>query len=334
MRIPAKTMETVMEQILLQHGAEAENAALTARIFTQSSVDGVYSHGVNRFSRLIGAVDRGVVDPKVRPVCTVRTGCMERWDGRRGLGTVNAHLAMERACALAKEQGMGLVALENTNHWMRGGTYGWQAADQGCIGICWTNTMPNMPAWGSVEASAGNNPLVIAVPHSGAEHVVFDCAMSQFAYGRLEQARRRGEQLPVPGGWDAQGRLTTDPGAVEQTRRLLPLGYWKGSGLAVMLDLMAAMLSGGRTTGEIGRAGLEETDLCQIFLAMDPAALGGDTDRVVEQVVHFVCGAAPQDPASPPRVPGQRERAVREENRRLGVPVDPDVWDEILRLQR
>ena len=111
MRIPAKTMETVMEQILLQHGAEAENAALTARIFTQSSVDGVYSHGVNRFSRLIGAVDRGVVDPKVRPVCTVRTGCMERWDGRRGLGTVNAHLAMERACALAKEQGMGLVAL-------------------------------------------------------------------------------------------------------------------------------------------------------------------------------------------------------------------------------
>ena len=194
--------------------------------------------------------------------------------------------------------------------------------------------MPNMPAWGSVEASAGNNPLVIAVPHSGAEHVVFDCAMSQFAYGRLEQARRRGEQLPVPGGWDAQGRLTTDPGAVEQTRRLLPMGYWKGSGLAVMLDLMAAMLSGGRTTGEIGRAGPEETDLCQIFLAMDPAALGGDTDRVVEQVVHFVCGAAPQDPASPPRVPGQRERAVREENRRLGVPVDPDVWDEILRLQR
>ena len=140
MRIPAKTMETVMEQILLQHGTEAENAALTARIFTQSSVDGVYSHGVNRFSRLIGAVDRGVVDPKVRPVCTVRTGCMERWDGRRGLGTVNAHLAMERACALAKEQGMGLVALENTNHWMRGGTYGWQAADRGCIGICWTNT--------------------------------------------------------------------------------------------------------------------------------------------------------------------------------------------------
>ena len=112
MRIPAKTMETVMEQILLQHGAEAENAALTAP----------HLHPVQRgrgvqprrepFSRLIGAVDRGVVDPKVRPVCTVRTGCMERWDGRRGLGTVNAHLAMERACALAKEQGMGLVALE------------------------------------------------------------------------------------------------------------------------------------------------------------------------------------------------------------------------------
>ena len=121
-------METVMEQILLQHGAEVENAALTARIFTQSSVDGVYSHGVNRFSRLIGAVDRGVVDPKVRPVCTVRTGCMERWDGRRGLGTVNAHLATERACALVKEQGMGPVSYTHLDVYKR---QGWDGAGPG-----------------------------------------------------------------------------------------------------------------------------------------------------------------------------------------------------------
>ena len=90
---------------------------------------------------------------------------------------------MERAIALGREHGMGCVALANTNHWMRGGTYGWQAVDAGAIGICWTNTMANLPAWGAAEPRVGNNPLVIAVPHARGP-VVLDMAMSQFSSGR------------------------------------------------------------------------------------------------------------------------------------------------------
>ena len=74
---------------------------------------------------------------------------MERWDGQRGFGPLNARHAMARAVELAHQFGIGMVALGNNNHWMRGGTYGWQAADAGCIGICWSNTCPNMPAWGA-----------------------------------------------------------------------------------------------------------------------------------------------------------------------------------------
>ena len=93
---------------------------------------------------------------------------------------------------LGREHGVGCVALGNTNHWMRGGTYGWQAAEAGMIGICWTNTMPNLPPWGGVERVIGNNPLVIAVPRAkragGAGHG--DVAVFLWSAGELSQAGR------------------------------------------------------------------------------------------------------------------------------------------------
>src|SRR5439155_10919673 len=118
---------------------------------------------------------------------------LERWDGRRGPGNLNAYESMARAIAMARDHGIGCVALANTNHWMRGGTYGWQAADAGVIGICWTNTLANLPPWGAAEPRIGNNPLVIAVPRrgSGGAHVVLDMAMSQFSYGALAAYRLR-----------------------------------------------------------------------------------------------------------------------------------------------
>ena len=82
---------------------------------------------------------------------------------------------------IASVQGMGCVAIANTNHWMRGGSYGWQAADAGVIGICWTNTLANLPPWGAAEPRVGNNPLVVAVPRADGP-VVLDMAMSQFSF--------------------------------------------------------------------------------------------------------------------------------------------------------
>ena len=158
---------------------------------------------------------------------------------------------MDRTIALAREHGMGCVALANTNHWMRGGSYGWQAADAGMIAMCWTNTLPNLPPWGAADPRVGNNPLVIAVPRADG-HVVLDMAMSQFSYGTLASYRMRGELLPMDGGFDASGRLTRVPGDIEASNRPLPIGFWKGSGLALMLDLVAAMLSGGKATHQIG----------------------------------------------------------------------------------
>ncbi|HEY1580777.1 MAG TPA: 3-dehydro-L-gulonate 2-dehydrogenase [Terracidiphilus sp.] len=312
----------------------SEQGALEcARLFAETTCDGVYSHGVNRFARFVAMVRNGSVDPAAQPCVVSRFGAMERWDGQRGPGNLNAYAAMAQSIAVSREHGIGCVAMANTNHWMRGGTYGWQAANSGVIGICWTNTMPNVPPWGAVEPAIGNNPLVIAVPRAKG-HVVLDMAMSQFSYGALESFRRRGELLPVDGGFDSKGTLTRDPGAIEQSQRLLPIGFWKGSGLALMLDLIAAMTSLGNATHQIANDSLRETGLSQMFVAIDPRTLGdsGQLDQIADEVVATLHRSRPSDEVQPVRYPGERTLRLREENRRLGLPVDEAVWNEICAL--
>jgi 3-dehydro-L-gulonate 2-dehydrogenase len=234
---------------------------------------------------------------------------------------------------LSREHGIGCVAMGNTNHWMRGGTYGWQAADAGVIGICWTNTMPNVPPWGGVEPAIGNNPLVIAVPRAKG-HVVLDMAVSQFSYGALESYRKRGEMLPVDGGFDAEGRLTRDPAAIEQSQRLLPVGYWKGSGLAVVLDMVAAMTSLGNATHQIENDPLRETGLSQMFVAIDPRTLGAEArmEQIADEVVESLHGSRPAEAGKTVRYPGENTLRLRAENRRLGLPVEAAVWEAILSM--
>ena len=316
-------------------GFEERRANECARLFAETTCDGVYSHGVNRFARFVAMVRNGSVDPAASPVVVSRFGAMERWDGKLGPGNLNAWAAMERAIELSHEHGIGCVAMGNTNHWMRGGTYGWQAAEAGVIGMCWTNTMPNVPPWGGVEAAIGNNPLVLAVPRANG-HVVLDMAMSQFSYGALESYRKRGELLPVDGGYDAQGQLTRDPESIEKSQRLLPVGFWKGSGLAVMLDLVAAMTALGNATYGIANDPLRETGLSQMFLAIDPRGLGDAQrmEKIADEVVESVHRARAAEPGKPVRYPGESTVRLREENRRLGLPVDEAVWGEIVAMSK
>jgi 3-dehydro-L-gulonate 2-dehydrogenase len=329
-RIPYPDVVSTLEDVLRRLGLPPQDAELGARLFADASRDGVHSHGLRRFPRFVEMARAGEVDVSARAEPVTRHGPLERWDGRRGPGNLNAHRCMARAIELARAHGIGCVALANTSHWMRGGSYGWQAAEAGMVGICWTNTMPNLPPWGASEPRLGNNPLVVAVPRA-AGPVVLDMAMSQFSVGALEAYRLRGEPLPVDGGFDAAGALTRDPAAIEATGRLLPAGYWKGSGLALVLDLLAAMLSGGRATHEIPADPLRETGVSQVFLAIDPAALGpaGAAEETANRVLEHFRGASPDAAV---RYPGERALRLRRESLAAGVPVDPLVWERIRAL--
>jgi 3-dehydro-L-gulonate 2-dehydrogenase len=312
----------------VRHGFSDARADLSSRLFAEASRDGVASHGLNRFPRFVQMIRNGVIDVRAEPVSVEARGGVERWDGRRGPGNLNAQASMARAIALAREHGVGCVALANTNHWMRGGSYGWQAADAGAIAICWTNTLANMPAWGGSVPAVGNNPLVIAVPRASGP-LVLDIAMSQFSVGALTSYRARGERLPIAGGFDADGQLTDDPAAIESSGRLLPIGCWKGSGLAMMLDVIAALLSRGQATWQIPSVPEQETGLSQMFVAFDPA-LTPSAAPVLDAVIEHLHGSARDGETI--TYPGERTLATRRRNLELGVPVDRGIWDAVLAL--
>lgn len=330
MRIPFDEVRAELLRVLLSLGFREDAAGLCARLFTESSCDGVSSHGLNRFPRFCEMIHNGSIDVDAEPECVSQVGAIEQWDGHLGPGNLNAFACMNRTVELARANGIGCVALRNSNHWMRGGTYGWQAAEAGMIGMCWTNTLQNMPAWGSSEPRLGNNPLIIAVPRPRG-HVVLDMSMSQFSYGALASYQLRGEQLPVDGGFDVDGRLTRDPAAIEESGRPLPIGYWKGSGLSLMLDLMSALLSVGRPVHEINRNPIKEIGLSQTFLIFDPSQLSGagEAERLVESVIEDLHKSRPASEGEPVRYPGERTLATRKDNMKNGIPVEPSVWGEI-----
>jgi len=333
MRIAFDEMQAVIRAALIAAGMGEDKAGTCARIHTESSRDGVYSHGLNRVPGIVKNLHDGWINPLAEPTLVRALGCMENRDGNLGPGITNALDSMDRAMALAEVHGIGLVALRNTTHWLRGGTYAWQAADRGFLSICWTNAEPCMPAWGSKYANTGNNPLCIGIPGKSG-HLVLDMAMSLYSYGKLETTKLAGKELPYPGGYDADNNLSSDPAAIMRSQRLLPAGLWKGSGLAVALDLAGAILSDGINTAEIAKKGMGNSGCSQVFIAVNPE-LFCTRDRIEELLAETRDSLHSAEPAVAGELvttPGERTLETREENTRLGIPADPAKWARVREL--
>jgi 3-dehydro-L-gulonate 2-dehydrogenase len=330
--ISYQDMKSEFMRILINNGFTDVKAKRCAEIFSTNSLEGVYSHGVNRFPRFVDNVKKGYIIPSAEPSIVNSNGSLEQWDGNLGPGPTNALFATDRAIHLAVKNGIGLVAVGNTNHWMRGGTYGWHAARLGFLFIGWTNTEANMPAWGACDARLGNNPLVFAIPYKN-EAIVLDFAMSQYSYGKLEIYQLENKDLPFPGGFNERGDLTVNPGDILASRRVLPVGYWKGSGLSLLLDLFAAILSGGLTTSKISEKEAEYA-LSQIFIAINVEKLSNHAHihNIIDSVICDLKKSSPEKPGMNIRYPGENIVKVRKENMNRGIPVNDEIWKLILSL--
>ncbi|MFD2201349.1 3-dehydro-L-gulonate 2-dehydrogenase [Shivajiella indica] len=330
MRVSYQEVIQVLEKIFESKGFEAKRAGLCARLFAKASLEGVPSHGLDRVPVFLEMIRKNRVFPSAEPGLLESFGFFERWSGNFGPGPLNAQLAMDRAMEIAKEFGIGMLALQDTNHWMRAGNYGWQAVDAGFIGICFTNTKPNMPAWGGKEPKLGNNPLVIGIPRKKGA-IVLDMAMSQFSYGKMNTYLREGKSMPFEAGFDQEGNLTKEPKAVIENELALAIGLWKGAGLSLVLDMLVSVLSGGKATHEIGKTGAE-FGLSQVFIALDPKKLGMQSwlddklDAIIEDLKSSQAFGAGEI-----RYPGEKVGQIRSENLKTGIPVDPNVWEKIIK---
>ena len=319
-------------KILLDLDFTKERAHACAKIFTDNSIDGIYTHGVNRFPVFVQYVKDGYVLPHATPTLHHKFGGLEQWNGNRGPGTLNAIDATESAMQLAREHGIGCVALANTNHWIRGGTYGWHAAKAGFVFIGITNTIGVMPAWGAIDARLGNNPFVMALPFKD-EAIVLDMAMSQYSFGAMELSVLKNEKLAVHGGYNKQGELTNDPSEILASRRALPIGYWKGAGMSFLLDVLSTILSGGLAGYQITKSGIE-TDISQLFIAIDLSKLSNHSliTKTIEGIIEDYHQSVTSDPSKKITYPGERVLKSRKTNLANGIPVLAKVWDKIMTL--
>ena len=329
MRIKFNILQAEFKRILLSIGFPEKKAEKCAVIFAENSRDGVYTHGLNRFPTFVEFVKDGLVLPGTEPTRENAFGSLEQWNGNLGPGVLNADFCMSRAIELDQLNGIGCVALRNTNHWMRGGTYGWQAAEAGLIGICFTNTIANLPPWGGISPRLGNNPLVIAVPRAGG-HVVLDMAVSQYSVGKLNQYKSASKSLPLPGGYDKDGNLTTDPSAILESKRLLPVGFWKGSGLSLVLDLVATVLSKGSSTAQITDSE-KESGVSQVFICIKPEN-DSFTGNAIEEIISYTKTSSPEHNGGSVLYPGESSLRTREKSLKEGVLVDEEIWKMVLSL--
>lgn len=336
MRLSFDEIKNEIKRVFMKYGLSEEKAETCARIHTESTYDGIYSHGTNRVARFVDYIQKGWVDVKAEPTLEKSFGAIQVYNGNMGPGILNALYACDRGMELADQYGIGMVGLKNTTHWMRGGTYGLYAARKGYVAIMWTNTEACMPPWGAKECRLGNNPFVMAVPGSdGGAPLQLDMAISQYAYGKLQVTRLAGKKLPFPGGFDKDGNVTDDPGAIEESMRIMPIGYWKGSSLSFMLDILGSVLTDGVGAVDLNAATKGSCGGCsQVMILIDPKRTTSEAamSETIKRAIEYIKSAELDEQGRGIMAPGEDYVQFNKEHDEKGIFVDDSVWEEIKAL--
>src|SRR5688572_4770360 len=231
------------ERAFAAHGVAAADAADTARILVLGDLFGHHTHGVARVESYCERLALGGINAKAQPQVERAAAAIARVDGDNGLGPVVGMCALRSAMQIARESGVAIVFARSSNHFGAIAPYCWLAAHEGFASVIGSNSTPTIAPTGGREARVGNSPLGFGVPHPGRDPIILDMAMSVVARARIRNALKRGEAIPPTWGTDKDGAPTTDPQAALDGF-LLPIGDYKGYGLALIVDLFAGLLSG------------------------------------------------------------------------------------------
>lgn len=280
-RVPAPRLREQTLRILSAWGFPPVAVEAGADGLAWADLHGVDSHGCVLLPTYEQWLREGRYVPDAAPELRRETAVSALIDGGHGLGFLPARTAMRLAIDRARRSGIGAVAVRRSNHFGAAGWYAEMAALAGLIGIATTNTVAaSVVPTGAREAKFGTNPIAFAAPSAGPRPFLLDMATSTVALGKLMAASYRGE--PIPEGWalDGEGRPTTDPAVGYRTRLATPLGAsatlssHKGTGLAAMVEILSAFLSGAGSPVEAAAREGERGDVGHFFLALDPGLFG------------------------------------------------------------
>lgn len=315
-------------------GVPARAARTVAVALVDSDMRGMPSHGVMLAPMYLERLRAGSVSRCEHAEVIARHGAVTVLDARHALGQLTGDEGMALAIERAREFGVGVTVARHAFHFGGAYRYALAAARAGCIGIAASNTRPLMPAPGGAEAVVGNNPVAVAVPMAeGAEPIVLDIALSEAALGKIRLAAQEGRELPAGWATDARGRPTRDPEAAI-AGLLLPIGRHKGYGLALIVDVLTGVLSGGGFGRRVNGLYADVTvpnDVAHLFLALDVAAFGSveEFHGRMAALAAEVHGAARAPGVDRLYLPGQRSAERHADAAERGVPIDASMLEAL-----
>lgn len=317
-------------------GLSAEHAAISAGILIEADMMGLSTHGVVRIPAYTDRLRSGGVDAGAVPDIQRKAPSLAVVDGHNGIGTVVGSKALDAAMQMVAETGIAYVGCRASNHFGALAPYALRACDAGFLFMGGTNASTTMAPWGGTQARIGNNPLCIAAPCADGTHFILDMAMSVAARGKIRAAQAVG--AAIPDGWavDSAGVPTND--ANEALKGfLLPVGAYKGSGLAMAVDILCSALTGGRFLTDVS-SWSDNPDapsgVGHFFLLLDADRLLGAEAfaAAMQRFKEIVLDTPAAQSASPVLLPGQLEQERRRAAQRGGIDLPDDLLGSIRRL--
>ncbi|MET0173673.1 MAG: Ldh family oxidoreductase [Agrobacterium vaccinii] len=329
MKFSIAQAEEFVSSIFEKNGVLPENARSVARALIAAEAAGQGGHGIRRLSAYISQLRVGKIDGQAKPVASQPRPAVLSVDACHGYAYPAIDMVVERLPAIARTQGIALGVIGRSHHAGVMALTVERFADQGLVAFMVANAPASMAPWGGIKPLYGTNPIAFAAPVEGADPLVIDLALSKVARGRIMAARQKGETIPDDWALDSSGRPTTDPDeAIKGT--MSPAGDAKGAALALMVEVMAAGLTGGNF-GFQASSLLDDTgtapSLGHTIIAIDPTIAG---DHVFAKRLALM--AAEIEGQENARLPGRRSQGIRKQSLENGIVIDDDIMTEIRAL--
>jgi L-2-hydroxycarboxylate dehydrogenase (NAD+) len=326
LRVPAEELETFIAKAFEAVGISAAEAKSVAELMVRADLQGSDGHGVFRLPQYIRRIKGGAVNVKPKIRVEREAAGMALVNGDNGMGHLVMRYAADKAIEKARTSGVAWVGVKWSNHAGPASLYACMPAEHGMIGLYLAVGNANhLPAWGGLDMLLSTNPIAVALPSGAEPAIVLDMATTVAAYGKVKTKVQRGEMMPE--GWmiDRQGRPLTDPKRANEGL-LLPIGGYKGYGLALIFGLLAGTLNGaamGRDVIDFNADDRTPTNTGHVIVAINVEAFQplAEFKRGVDDLVRDLRNSKTLPGVDRVRLPGEGSHAARAERAKNGIPL-------------
>ncbi|WP_408007991.1 Ldh family oxidoreductase [Pseudalkalibacillus sp. A8] len=337
-RIPKDLLERFVEEIFIASGLDERQSKSISKHLVLANARGVDSHGVSRVEIYTKRLDLGLVNKTFEPVITRESPVSALIDAQNGSGIPVAKHGMEIAINKAKESGVGIVGIHNSNHCGMLADYVNDAVNHDCIAIATTNAPSNMPPWGGKDRFFGTNPFAFGVPAGNENNILFDMATSTVARGKIILAQKNNQEIPLGWALSPEGVPTTNPDEALKGV-VLPVGGHKGYGIAFLVEVLSSLFTGaafGPFIGDLYNELDHTQNVGHFFLVMRADLFQGieEFKMRIDQMIHEIREIPLMEGIENIYLPGEIEMETRQDREEKGIPLSKEIRNELIKVAK